>query len=143
MTIGNSFKVAQEVSSKQMLKYEETFKEVVERLSKIKYVDLDHVEIRKWEVEELLDEYLMVMEDLPEGYELHLLANYILADILKDPTPYKTQHQVYSIRTSYSERITPTREYANKSEILDYLHSKYQLELDSLNRTETQHREDE
>lgn len=116
--------------------YSEKFKKVVAELAKTYYPDLNSSTVRNWEVEQLLDEYLTVTGGLPEPYELALLSNYILADILKDPSNYKTSQYEYPIRTSYSERITPTREYANEADILDYLFSKYQLDMDSLKRVE-------
>lgn len=121
----------------ELFNYTEKFKMVVKELSGAYYEDLNNQTIRNWEVEQLIDEYLTATGDIPEPYELTLLSNYILADILKDPSNYKTTQYEYPIRTSYSERITPTREYANEPDILDYLFSKYQLDMDSLKKIES------
>lgn len=141
MSISEEFKDAEQQLMEKRLEFEDTFKEAVEQLGHIQHHQLDNVEIRNWEVEELINEYMNVMGTLPDKYGLYLMGSYVLADILKDPTPYKTKHQEYSIRTTWSEKITPTREYANKSEILDYLHSKYQLRLDNLSKVNSAPRE--
>lgn len=133
-------RLALETEAEMLFTYTEKFKVVVEELSKIHYPELNSPTVRNWEVEQLLDEYLTVTGEVPEPYELALLSNYILADILKDPSNYKVAQYEYPIRTSYSERITPTREYANEADILDFLFSKYQLDMDSLKRVENYNR---
>lgn len=123
------------LSSIEEEEYREKFQKVVAELAGIGYGDLNSLTVRNWEVEQLLEEYLVTTGGIPEPYELTLLSNYILAETLKSPENYTTHRTEYPIRTTYSEKITPAREYVNEPDILDYLFSKYQLELDSLKRT--------
>lgn len=127
----------------EIKEYKEKFKKVVKLLTDIKSADLPSQEERNWEVESLLDEYVEFTGETPDPQDLYLLGDYILADIIKDPTPYKSSNQEYPIQNAYSRKVTPSREMTMSDDILDYLHSKYTLKLDSLYKVSTQNKEED
>lgn len=112
--------------------YQETFKTVVAELSDITVGDLKPIEYRNAEVEALIDDYLSFTGKKPEPFELALLTNYILADTLLDPTPYKSANEEYPIENNYQRNKATYREVSMETDILDYVHSKLHLKLDSL-----------
>lgn len=129
-------------NSTEVQAFKEAFQETVEGLSDIKHGDLKPVEERNIEVEALIDEYVETVGEVPAPYYSVIMSNYILADSLKDPTPYKKNKQEYPIHSDYDYKTIPSREHLSSSEILDFLYSKYSLRLDSLYRVSTENTED-
>lgn len=119
------------------------FKKIVNSLSKVKAEDLPTQEERNWEVESLIDRYVEFTGETPDPLDLHILSNYILADIIKDPTPHKSNKHEYPIESTYSRKVKPSREVTTSEDIIDYLYSKYTLELDSLYKVSTQNKEED
>ena len=112
----------------------EEFSEAVGTLTGVPRDELPPVEVRNWEVSELISEYLGAVGERPEPVELSRLADYILADTLRDPTPYKSNKSEYPIENGYQRAQAVSREMSTEGGILDYLHSKYHLRLDTLYR---------
>ena len=110
------------------------FSEAVATLTGVSRDELPSVEVRNWEVEELTNEYLEAVGERPDPLELSALADYILADTLRDPTSYKSSRSEYPIENGYQRAQALSRELAMEGNILDYLHSKYHLRLDTLYR---------
>lgn len=117
----------------------EEFSEAVATLTGVPRDELPPVEVRNWEVSELISEYIEAVRERPDPVELSILADYILADTLRDPTPYKSSRSEYPIENGYQRAQAVSREMSMEVGILDYLHSKHHLRLDTLyrvNRTE-------
>ena len=120
------------LSPEDVEQFEEEFRAEVEELERTSRLELPDIDVRNAQVEELISYYVIVTGDTPSSKDLVSLANYLLADTLKDPDPYKTQNTEYPIQSQYSRRETPKRELSVTADILDFLHSKYQKRLDSL-----------
>ena len=119
---------------KEVKAVKKEFSEAVDALVEKPYEDLPTADQRNWEVTAMLDLYVANTGEVPDSAVLNKLSNYILADTLRDPTPYKTSDMEYPIESGYSHSRAKTREVAMEGHILDYLHSKYHLRLDSLHR---------
>ena len=126
--------MSEEVTHLELEAIKEEFSEAVSTLTGVPRDELPPVEVRNWEVSELISEYLGAVEERPEPVELSRLADYILADTLRDPTPYKSNKSEYPIENGYQRAQAVSREMSMEGGILDYLHSKYHLRLDTLYR---------
>ena len=126
--------MTEKVSHLEIETIKEEFSEAVGTLTGVPRDELPPVEVRNWEVSELITTYIEAVGDRPEPVELSRLADYILADTLRDPTPYKSNRSEYPIENGYQRAQAVSREMSMEVGILDYLHSKYHLRLDTLYR---------
>ena len=126
--------MSEEVTHLEIETIKEEFSEAVGALTGVPRDELPPVEVRNWEVSELISEYLGAVGERPDPVELSRLADYILADTLRDPTPYKSNKSEYPIENGYQRAQAVSREMSMEGGILDYLHSKYHLRLDTLYR---------
>lgn len=126
--------MTEEVTHLELEAIKEEFSEAVSTLTGVPRDELPPVEVRNWEVSELISEYLEAVGERPEPIELTRLADYILADTLRDPTPYKSNRTEYPMENGYQRAQAVSREVSMEDGILDYLHSKYHLRLDTLYR---------
>ena len=126
--------MTEKVSYLEIETSKEEFSEAVSTLTGVPRDELPPVEVRNWEVSELITTYIEAVGERPEPLELSRLADYILADTLRDPTPYKSNKSEYPIENGYQRAQAIYREVAMEGGILDYLHSKYHLRLDTLYR---------
>ena len=126
--------MSEEVSHLELEAIKEEFSSAVSTLTGVPRDRLPPVDIRNWEVSELISEYLGAVGERPDPVELSRLADYILADTLRDPTPYKSNKSEYPIENGYQRAQAVSREMSTEGGILDYLHSKYHLRLDTLYR---------
>ena len=117
--------------------YKERVRELSEELCKIKREDLPPQEVINRVVECITEEYISHMEEYPDNYTLNRLSDFILLDYIKsvhkkksDENAFHTEKQ--SIRRANREYLI----YTNDS-LFDFLHSKYDLGMDSLQKVST------
>lgn len=123
--------------------FREQFDLYIEQLNDIPFKELPPVEERNAECEELIELYFDYSGGkLPSRKHLKALADYVLADDLKNDYGHKTAKTDYPIQTGHSLRHTPIREFSTTADILDYLHSKYHKRLDSLFVVSTANKEE-
>ena len=89
--------MSEEVTHLEIETIKEEFSEAVSTLTGVPRDELPPVDVRNWEVSELISEYLGAVGERPDPVELSRLADYILADTLRDPTPYKSNKSEYPI----------------------------------------------
>ena len=126
--------MTEKVSHLEIEAIKQEFSEAVSTLTGVPRDGLPPVEVRNWEVSELITAYIEAVGERPEPLELSRLADYILADTLRDPTPYKSNKSEYPVENGYQRAQAVSREMSMEEGILDYLHSKYHLRLDTLYR---------
>lgn len=98
------------------------------------YVHLPPINERNEDVEHLLTFYVTATGETPDPTILNLLSNYILAGKLLDPTSHKASYEEYPIINGHQRNRAEHREYAMGADVIDFLHSKYTLRLDTLYR---------
>lgn len=131
-----------EYSPEEIITFKEEFEDKVRELNHIGRADLPDIDTRNSEVDDLLDMHLGVTGEIPDHNVITLLADYVLADDIKDSNPHKTTQTEYPIQSTHSRRNTPKRELSVSAEILDYLHSKYTKQLDNLSKVSHKNRDD-
>lgn len=107
---------------------------VARSMADIPYDFLPPINERNEDVEHLLTFYVTATGETPEPTILNLLSNYILAGKLLDPTPHKASYEEYPIINGHQRNRAEYREYAMGADVIDFLHSKYTLRLDTLYR---------
>ena len=111
--------MTEKVSYLEIETIKEEFSEAVSTLTGVPRDELPPVEVRNWEVSELITTYIEAVGERPEPLELSRLADYILADTLRDPTPYKSNKSEYPIENGYHRAQAIYREVAMEGGILD------------------------
>ena len=117
--------------------YKKRVRELSEELCKIKREDLPPQEVINRVVECITEEYINHMEEYPDNYTLYRLSDFILLDYIKSVHKKKSDKNAF-----YTEKQTVRR--ANREflidtndSLFDFLHSKYDLGMDSLQKVST------
>jgi len=114
------------------LEYKRNWRERVKKLNKIARKDLPSVDVRNKESRKMIDEYVNERDKFPEPYWLSRLATYIMAGDLKLKDKDKATNTEYPILSYRQIKRRKRRDITVKGEYLDYLNSKYVVEMDSL-----------
>ncbi|MFG3611481.1 hypothetical protein [Rummeliibacillus stabekisii] len=118
--------------------YIENFSERIRDLNDIKLEYLPDLEVRKSEVNGMLEEYYSVVGDYPKSYNLTLLANYLMSDVLKDKDVDKMTNYDYPILSESQDKRRKKKQNPMIDDTLDFLNNKYHRRLDSLTRRITE-----
>ena len=117
--------------------YKERVKDLAEELCKIKIEDLPPQEVINRVVECITEEYISHMEEYPDNYILNRLSDFILLDYIKSVHKKKSDENAFHTEKQSNRRAN--REYLiyTNDSLFDFLHSKYDLGMDSLQKVST------
>ena len=117
--------------------YKERVRELAEELCKIKREDLPPQEVINSVVECITEEYISHMEEYPDNYTLNRLSDFILLDYIKSVHKKKSDENAFHTEKQSNRRAN--REYLiyTNDSLFDFLHSKYDLSMDSLQKVST------
>ena len=117
--------------------YKERVRELAEELCKIKREDLPPQEVINSVVECITEEYISHMEEYPDNYTLNRLSDFILLDYIKSVHKKKSDENAFHTEKQSNRRAN--REYLiyTNDSLFDFLHSKYDLGMDSLQKVST------
>lgn len=117
--------------------YKERVRDLAEELCKIKREDLPPQEVINRVVECITEEYISHMEEYPDNYTLNRLSDFILLDYIKSVHKKKSDENAFHTEKQSNRRAN--REYLiyTNDSLFDFLHSKYDLGMDSLQKVST------
>ena len=117
--------------------YKERVRDLAEELCKIKREDLPPQEVINGVVECITEEYISHMEEYPDNYTLNRLSDFILLDYIKSVHKKKSDENAFHTEKQSNRRAN--REYLiyTNDSLFDFLHSKYDLGMDSLQKVRT------
>lgn len=117
--------------------YKERVRDLAEELCKIKREDLPPQEVINRVVECITEEYIGHMEECPDNYTLNRLSDFILLDYIKSVHKKKSDENAFHTEKQSNRRAN--REYLiyTNDSLFDFLHSKYDLGMDSLQKVST------
>ena len=127
----------EELSALPKPEYKERVKDLAEELCKIKREDLPPQEVINKVVECITEEYISHMEEYPDNYTLNRLSDFILLDYIKSVHKKKSDENAFHTEKQSNRRAN--REYLiyTNDSLFDFLHSKYDLGMDSLQKVST------
>lgn len=96
--------------------------------------ELPNVATRKSIVELICEEYYTTLDNYPETTVLSGLADYIMLDYIKSVN--KCNKDINSFHTEKQSQRRSSREFlvSTNDTLLDFLHGKHNLDLDSLHK---------
>ena len=117
--------------------YKERVRDLAEELCKIKREDLPPQEVINGVVECITEESISHMEEYPDNYTLNRLSDFILLDYIKSVHKKKSDENAFHTEKQSNRRSS--REYLiyTNDSLFDFLHSKYDLGMDSLQKVST------
>lgn len=104
----------------------EQFEREVDMLLEIK--EILPLPVRKQQVEDLCELYYQSTGKKPPSYQLERLADYLLADMLRDKDIHKVKNQAYPVLSEGQQKLRNRRERRVGDENLDFIKIK---EIDS------------
>jgi hypothetical protein len=87
---------------------------------------------RRHAVDKLIQEYIQETGTRPDSYQLHRLANHLLADELKDKSPDKVSREEFPILSHWQIKTRNKRERNIGDERLDTLKLKQRKRIKTL-----------
>lgn len=116
----------------EIKQYTEDFTEHTKVLSKLPLTQTPSLEVREREVQGLVDQHVEMTGEYPQPYALTKLADYLLADHLKDPDRDKVANNEYPVLSQYQAFRRSKSQVAMESDTMDFLESKINKKMDSL-----------
>ena len=117
--------------------YKERVKDLAEELCKIKREDLPPQEVINRVVECITEEYINHMEEYPDNYTLYRLSDFILLDYIKSVHKKKSDENAFHTEKQTIRRANREFLIDTNDSLFDFLHSKYDLGMDSLQKVST------
>ena len=94
----------------------------IEKVTKVK--ELPPIEVRNQQVTALIEYFWKVTGRKPKSYQLELLADYILADTLRDKATHKVKQTEYPVLSFTQLKLRNRRERRVGDDNLDFIKTK-------------------
>lgn len=123
--------------TEETVEYMDSFLERTRYMNKTAREDLPHDIDRVAEVDAMIREHEVQTGREPDTLALHRLANYLLAEHLKDPSPDKITQNDFPILSNNQIRRRMRTQLPMENDTMDFLQSKIHRRMDSLARVST------
>lgn len=121
--------------NKPVNEYIYDFTERAEQLANTKLEDAPNKDVRNKQVNDLLEEYWILVGKSPKPDALKFLADYILVTDLKNKAVDKVSNEEFPILSDVQVKRRNRKQSLMKDETLDFLNNKFNKQIDSLYRT--------
>lgn len=131
-----------DLESSDPVSYKNNFSNIIQALIDTPRDALPSQETRIEIVRIMTEEYLNVMGEYPQNYDLEMLSNYVMLDYIKSVN--KSKKDKISFHTAKQCQRRASREVLvnTNDTLVDFLYCRYQLNMDSMHKINSMEVED-